>query len=172
MKPIYVTLDSYNQYMEETRDTVLMCPELSEYGMDEGEDFSQRGTIYFDADLEGAFLEPAVRTPASGTLYGIVESTGLTVLLKVRRLSSVTRVSLHRLEDEAIGPEAVILYDSIRNDTLSGTLLSRRVAFSEFLGTPETFIQRLDSQMWGIVVYTVAHPQGEIAGFLQKTLFA
>lgn len=177
MKPIYATLDSYNQYMEETRDTVLLCPELSQYGLDEGEDFSDEempSTNYFDADLEGTFLDPVVKTNASGTVSGTLDEKGLVLLLKVRKLSGAMRAALHRIEDDAIGPEVLLLYDSIRSDIFSGTLVARRVPYSEFTEkmTAKIFLRLLEEEKWGLVVSTQKYPDGEMSGFLEETLFS
>ena len=184
MKPNYATLDSYNQYMEETRDSVLQCPELSQYGLDEGEeDYDNDNTVttttgpdmlYFDADLEGSFLDPVVRTPASGSLTGVVDDTGISILVKVRKISSVTRASLHRIENEAIGPEAITLWERESSPKpFSGTLVARRISFTDFVGkmSAPLFTRLLDMEKWGIVIYTAQHPDGEISGFLEETFF-
>lgn len=186
MKSIYATLTSYNQYMEETRDTVLQCPELSTYGMDEGEGYSSsddeftltpNGTMTWDADLEGKHLEPRVYTNASGTVSGTVDSEGITVLLKVRNLVSVNRVVLHALLDDEIGHETLVLYERAEDSTRvprTGTLLARRFLFRDFKGpmTKKMFAQRLEHEQWGLVVYTTQYPDGEISGFLQETLYS
>ena len=188
MKSIYATLTSYNQYMEETRDTVLQCPELSTYGMDQGEgeaysseddlSLTPSTAIAWDADLEGRYLSPPVRTPASATASGTVDGNGLTLLLKVRRLESVFRVSLHALEDEEIGPERLVLYETVPSDAAvaprTGTLLARRYPFAAFRGgmSKRVFARMLNDEAWGIVVYTTGHPDGEISGFLQETVYA
>jgi len=186
MKSIYATLTSYNQYMEETRDTVLQCPELSTYGMDQGEAYSSEDeltltpstAIAWDADLEGRYLSPPVRTSASATASGTVDGNGLTLLLKVRRLESVLRVSLHALEDEEIGPERLVLYEAVEpSDAVvaprTGTLLARRYPFAAFRGgmSKRVFARMLNDEAWGIVVYTTGHPDGEISGFLQETVY-
>jgi hypothetical protein len=179
MKPIYATLDSYNQYLEETRDTVLQCPQLSEYGLDEGEEFTIENAsevlVSFDADLEGSHLDPVVRTHGSGTVSGSVDKTGIHILLKVRKLSSIVRASLHRMDFDAIGPEMVVLWENNGTTTapFSGTLAARRILFTEFAGkmTSTLFSHLLEEDLWGVVVTTQQHMDGEVSGFLQETFF-
>lgn len=186
MKPIYATLDSYNQYMEETRDSVLQCPELSDFGKDEMDGFLQPPRsvekveeepplYFFDTDLEGSFLDPVVKTHASGFVSGTVDETGLNILVKVRRLSSGTRASLHRIQNDTIGPEVVVLWEqpTTSQKPFSGTLVARHVPFTEFANKMSftVFSQLLDHEKWGVVVYTAQHPDGEISGFLQETFF-
>ena len=179
MKPIYATLDSYNHYMEETRDTVLQCPELSEYGLDEGEEFTTENAsevlVSFDADLEGSHLDPVVRTHGSGTVSGTVDKTGISILVKVRKLSSILRASLHRMDSDAIGPEMVVLWESAGTSAapFSGTVVARRILFTEFAGkmTSSLFAHLLEEDLWGVVITTRAHMDGEVSGYLQETFF-
>ena len=181
MKSVYATLNSYNQYMEDTNGALLQCPELSTYGMDQGEEdysLSEDGTsstVYLDADVEGSHLDPPVSTKASSTITGMVHPDGLSLLVKVRHLRSVTRVSLHAIEDDAIGQEVVVMYARERPSStpFTGTLLSRRFYFREFNPsiTHDTFLDLLENEKWGLVVYTVEHPDGEMSGFLHETLF-
>lgn len=173
MKPIYATLDGYNQYMEQTRDAVRVCPELSvedsseEYTAadDEGTD-----TIYFDADLEGDFLDPVVATPGSGSVFGVVRPDGISIMVKVRKLPRILRCDLHRIVGGRIGPRMLELSEnSSRSD---GTLVFRKASFEKFeeAMSAARFVRLMRNDQVGVVLSTAAHPDGEVSGFLNESL--
>jgi hypothetical protein len=143
--------------------------------VDREEGGEEQPLYFFDADLEGSFLDPVVKTHASGSVSGTVDETGLNILLKVRRLPSATRASLHRIQDDTIGPEVVLLWErpTTSHKPFSGTLVARHVPFTEFANKMSftVFSQLLDNEKWGVVVYTAQHPDGEISGFLEETFF-
>jgi len=172
MKPIYATLDGYNQYMEETRDAVRVCPELSS-GIEQEEDYQDTDTdtmVYFDADLEGDFLDPVVATPGSGSVFGIVQPDGISIMVKIRKLPRILRADLHRIVGGRIGPRLLeVSENSSRSD---GTLVFRKVSFEKFEEAMSTarFLRLMRNDQVGIVLSTAAHPDGEVSGFLNESL--
>jgi hypothetical protein len=171
MKPIYATLDGYNQYMEETRDAVRVCPELSS-GIEEEEDYedTDTDTVYFDADLEGDFLDPVVSTAGSGSVFGIVQPDGIAIMVKIRKLPRILRADLHRIVGGRIGPRILELSEnSSRSD---GTLVFRKVPFRNFeeTMTAAQFLRLMRNDQVGIVLSTATHPDGEVSGFLNESL--
>lgn len=175
MKPIYATLDGYNQYMEQTRDAVRVCPELSaeedsreEYAADD--DKGTGTVVYFDADLEGDFLDPVVATPGSGSVFGVVRPDGISIMVKVRKLPRILRCDLHRIVGGRIGPRLLELSEnSSRSD---GTLVFRKASFEKFEETMSAarFLRLMRNDQVGVVLSTAAHPDGEVSGFLNESL--
>jgi hypothetical protein len=171
MKPIYATLDGYNQYMEETRDAVRMCPELSS-GVEEEEDYedADADTVYFDADLEGDFLDPVVSTAGSGSVFGVVRPDGVAMMVKIRKLPRILRADLHRIESGRIGPR--ILELSGNSSRSAGTLVFRKVPFEQFeeAMSAAEFARLMRNDQLGVVLTTAKHPDGEVSGFLNESL--
>lgn len=162
MKPIYATLDGYNQYQQETRDSVLLCPELSDEDNDNETFILPK---YVETDLEGTAFDPIIVTKASGSAFGVIEKDGIFLVVKVRQLHGPVHCGLYRVEDGSIGELIVTLYQSSKNTRkrISGNLVSTFVSFSKF-----DIRHLLDDEEVALVVSTYTYPDGEISGFLRK----
>ncbi len=126
----------------------------------------------YQASLSGASVIPPVTTQATGIANFRIEGSAITYDVSATNITGVTSVSLHTGDATTQGPVVISLFDQpAGTGAIDGSFAAGSFAESGLTGiTMPALIAAFDNSNAYVLVETLAHPNGELRGQVQRAI--